>query len=137
MPREGIFAKVLTGGKRIGGKGFYYPPTVLTDIPKNSPAYTEEIFGPVALLFRVRDIGEAVRLANDTVFGLAGSAWTNSEEEKNYFIEHLDVGSVFINGMVVSDPRLPFGGIKQSGYGRELSSFGIREFVNIKTVWLR
>jgi succinate-semialdehyde dehydrogenase / glutarate-semialdehyde dehydrogenase len=127
-------AILLTGGKKLEGAGNFYQPTVLANIPENSPAYSEEIFGPVALLFRVNDIDEAIQLANATSFGLGASAWTNNERERNQFIDNLEAGCVFINGMVASDPRLPFGGIKSSGYGRELGEFGIREFVNIKTV---
>jgi succinate-semialdehyde dehydrogenase/glutarate-semialdehyde dehydrogenase len=130
-------AQVRTGGKRLDRPGYYYAPTVLTNIPKDSPAYCEELFGPVALLFRARNIDEALQLANDTAFGLGSSAWTNDEAERARFIDELQAGLVFINGMVASDPRLPFGGVKHSGYGRELSVYGIREFVNIKTVWIQ
>lgn len=128
-------ARVLTGGKPRSGAGNYYPVTVLTDIPKGSPAYSEELFGPVACLFRVKDIEEAISVANDTRFGLGASVWTNDEKERQRFISDLDAGMVFINRMVASDPRLPFGGVKQSGHGRELGgAHGIREFTNIKTV---
>jgi succinate-semialdehyde dehydrogenase/glutarate-semialdehyde dehydrogenase len=135
-------AKILTGGRRAElasefERGNFYQPTVLTDIPKDCPAYRDEIFGPVASLFRVRGLDEAIELANSTSFGLGSAAWTNDHQEQERLIEELEAGSVFINGMVASDPRLPFGGIKNSGYGRELSHFGIREFTNIKTVWIK
>jgi len=130
-------AVVLTGGKKIEGPGSFYEPTVLANIPHDSPAYCEELFGPVALLFRVNSIDEAIKLANSTSFGLGAAAWTNDEQERARFIDELEAGCVFINSMVASDPRLPFGGIKNSGYGRELGEFGIREFVNIKTVWIK
>jgi succinate-semialdehyde dehydrogenase/glutarate-semialdehyde dehydrogenase len=128
-------ARLLTGGKPLQGVGNFYPPTVLADIPKGSPAYSEELFGPVACLFRVKNVDEAIAVANDTRFGLGASAWTNDKEERDRFINDLDAGMVFINRMVASDPRLPFGGVKQSGHGRELGgACGIREFTNIKTV---
>jgi succinate-semialdehyde dehydrogenase/glutarate-semialdehyde dehydrogenase len=129
-------ARVLTGGKPLPGPGFFYAPTVLADIPKNSPAYREELFGPVASLFVVKDLDEAIRTANDSRFGLGASAWTNDAVERERLINELESGMVFINKMVSSDPRLPFGGVKQSGHGRELGPFGIREFANIKTVWI-
>ena len=130
-------ARVLTGGKPLDRPGSFYAPTVLTDIPKDSPAYKEEFFGPVASIFRVKDIDEAIELANDSRFGLGASAWTNDPAETERFINELEAGMVFLNKMVASDPRLPFGGVKYSGHGRELSEHGIREFVNIKTVWIQ
>ena len=129
--------KILTGGQRLEGGGNFYLPTILTDIPADSPGYREEFFGPVALLFRVQNLDEALFIANDTSFGLGASGWTEDAREQERLIEEIEAGSVFINGMVKSDPRLPFGGIKRSGYGRELSIQGIHEFVNLKTVWIR
>jgi succinate-semialdehyde dehydrogenase/glutarate-semialdehyde dehydrogenase len=130
-------AKVLTGGKPADRPGSFYLPTVLTNIPEDSPAYREELFGPVASIFRVKDIDEAIRVANDTRFGLGASAWTNDKAEQERFINGLEAGMVFINQMVFSDPRVPFGGVKRSGVGRELSTYGIREFTNVKTVWVK
>jgi succinate-semialdehyde dehydrogenase/glutarate-semialdehyde dehydrogenase len=127
-------AKLVLGGKRIERAGFFYEPTVLTDIPPDSPAAREEIFGPVASFFRAADAAEAIRIANDSSFGLGASAWTNDASEQQLFASELEAGMVFINSMVASDPRLPFGGAKRSGFGRELGVDGIREFVNIKTV---
>lgn len=129
-------ARVLTGGKKIDGRGNFFEPTVLVDLDLRAPVSCEEIFGPVAMLFRVANIDEAIQVANATPFGLGSAAWTNDAAEQARFIDGLEAGSVFINGMVASDPRLPFGGVKHSGYGRELAEFGIREFVNIKTVWI-
>jgi succinate-semialdehyde dehydrogenase/glutarate-semialdehyde dehydrogenase len=129
-------ASLLTGGHPLKGKGNYYAPTVLTNIPKDSPAYGEEFFGPVASIFRVKDQDEAIRVANDVRFGLGASAWTQDEKERERFINELEAGMVFINKMVASDPRIPFGGVKHSGHGRELGALGIREFVNAKTVWI-
>jgi len=129
-------ARVLTGGHRIDRTGFFYAPTVLVDIPKDSPAYREELFGPVASVFYVDDLDQAIAQANDTRYGLGSAAWTTDAYEQNRLIDELEAGLVFINGMVASDPRLPFGGVKKSGYGRELGVVGIREFVNIKTVWV-
>ncbi len=140
-------AKILTGGKRVGERGYFYAPTILINVIKGMPAYDEEIFGPVASVIVVHDEDEAVQVANDSRFGLGASVWTGPVETHNNgdacnaslqkIISQIEAGCVFINGLVKSDPRLPFGGIKKSGYGRELGSYGIKEFVNIKTVWIR
>jgi len=129
-------ARVLTGGQPLDRPGNFYAPTVLTDIPEDSPAYKEELFGPVACVFRAKDVDDAIRIANDSRFGLGASAWTDDPQERQRFIDDLESGMVFINRMVASDPRIPFGGVKWSGHGRELGVHGIREFTNIKTVWI-
>jgi succinate-semialdehyde dehydrogenase/glutarate-semialdehyde dehydrogenase len=129
-------ARVIAGGNRLPGPGNYFAPTVLTDIPRESPAYKDELFGPVASVFRVKGVEEALRIANDSTFGLGASVWTNDDAERTQLIAGLETGQVFVNAMVASDPRVPFGGVKRSGYGRELSTHGIREFVNAKTVWI-
>jgi len=129
-------AKVLVGGKRLEQPGYYYAPTIVANVPPQSAVAREEIFGPVAMVFRVRDADEAIAIANGTTFGLGASVWTSDASERERFIKRIEAGAVFVNGMVKSDPRLPFGGVKASGYGRELSEFGIREFVNVKTVWI-
>jgi len=129
-------ARVLTGGERLAGKGYFYRPTVLTNVTAEMPAFREETFGPVAAVVRVRDADEAVDVANDSAYGLGASIWTGDAALGERLARRIEAGSVFVNGMVASDPRLPFGGIKRSGYGRELSAFGAREFTNIQTIWI-
>jgi len=130
-------ATLALGGKPRDGAGWFYEPTVLTDVPEHAPAFCEETFGPLAAIVRAKDTSDAIRLANATRFGLGASAWTRDSAEMERFAREVDAGSVFVNAIVASDPRFPFGGIKASGYGRELSAFGIREFVNIKTVRIK
>jgi succinate-semialdehyde dehydrogenase/glutarate-semialdehyde dehydrogenase len=130
-------ARLHCGGRRATPDGAFFPPTVLTDIPREAPAYGEELFGPVGCVFVAADLDDAIRIANDTRFGLGASAWTTDPAEQERFARELEAGSVFVNDMVVSDPRFPFGGIKSSGYGRELSDVGLREFTNVKTVRIR
>ncbi|MEO8505639.1 MAG: NAD-dependent succinate-semialdehyde dehydrogenase [Acidobacteriota bacterium] len=129
-------ARLVTGGSSLDRPGNFYAPTVLADIPEGAPAFAEELFGPVASLFRVNDLDEAIALANHERFGLGASAWSQDPAEQARLIQEVEAGSVFLNGMVKSDPRLPFGGIKRSGFGRELALQGIREFVNVKSVWV-
>jgi succinate-semialdehyde dehydrogenase/glutarate-semialdehyde dehydrogenase len=129
-------ARLVTGGKPLPGPGFYYPPTLLTDIPEGAPAHREEFFGPVALLFRVRDVDDAVRIANDSPFGLGGSAWTRDRAEQERFVNEVETGMMYVNKFTESTPEVPFGGAKNSGYGRELAEYGPRSFVNAKTVWI-
>jgi succinate-semialdehyde dehydrogenase / glutarate-semialdehyde dehydrogenase len=130
-------ARLLTGGKPLDRPGAFYPPTVLTDIPEGSPAHHEEFFGPVALLWRARDVDDAIRIANDSPFGLGGSAWTQDAAEQKRFVEEVETGMIYINHFTDSAPAVPFGGAKNSGYGRELAEFGPRAFVNAKTVWVQ
>lgn len=130
-------ARILTGGKKLNRPGFFYAPTVLTDIPKGSPAHSEELFGPVASVFRAKHLDDAICIANDTRFGLGASVWTNDDRERDRLIAEIESGMVFVNRMVASDPRLPFGGVKWSGYGRELGAHGIREFTDIKAVCIK
>jgi succinate-semialdehyde dehydrogenase / glutarate-semialdehyde dehydrogenase len=130
-------AKLLTGGKPLGGAGNYYPPSVLAEIPKSAPAYYEELFGPVALLFRAKDLDDAIAIANDSSFGLGGSAWTQDAAEAERLANEVETGMMYINKVTASTPEVPFGGTKNSGYGRELASFGTLTWVNAKTVWMQ
>jgi succinate-semialdehyde dehydrogenase/glutarate-semialdehyde dehydrogenase len=129
-------ARIVLGGKPIEGPGYFYEPTILSDVTPDMPVFREETFGPAAAIIRARDTDHAIELANDSEFGLGGNLWTRDLERARELAGRIESGAVFINGMTASDPRLPFGGVKRSGYGRELSSFGIREFVNIQTVWI-
>jgi succinate-semialdehyde dehydrogenase / glutarate-semialdehyde dehydrogenase len=130
-------ARLLLGGEIPPGKGSFYPPTVLADVRPGMPAYNEELFGPVASIFTAQDEADAVRLANDSIFGLGAAVFTNDTARGERIARELDAGCTFVNTLVASDPRMPFGGIKESGYGRELGTYGIREFVNIKTVYVK
>ena len=129
-------ARVVVGGAPLPGRGYFYQPTLLVDVTLEMPALREELFGPVAVLVRVADQEAAIAMANATAFGLGANLWTRDVERAQVLASRIEAGSVFVNGMVASDPRLPFGGVKRSGYGRELSAFGIREFVNVQTVWI-
>jgi len=129
-------ARLHTGGKPLGGPGSFYPPTLLTDIPDGSPGHDEELFGPVALVWRARDVDDAIRIANDSDLGLGGSAWTTDPAEQERFTTEVDTGMIYINHFTESTPEVPFGGTKNSGYGRELAEYGPKSFVNAKTVWI-
>jgi succinate-semialdehyde dehydrogenase/glutarate-semialdehyde dehydrogenase len=129
-------ARVLTGGRSFTGQGYFYEPTVITDVTPGMPVFYEETFGPVAAIVRAPDERQAIELANRSQYGLSCNLWTRNIEKARSMAAQIETGSCFINGMTTSDPRLPFGGIKQSGFGRELSVFGIREFVNIQTIWI-
>jgi succinate-semialdehyde dehydrogenase/glutarate-semialdehyde dehydrogenase len=129
-------ARVVLGGKPSKGKGYFYEPSIVSGVTSEMPLFREETFGPVAAVIRARNTEDAIEMANDSEFGLGGNLWTRNIERGRALARHIESGGVFINGMTTSDPRLPFGGIKHSGYGRELSTFGIREFVNIQTVWI-
>ncbi len=129
-------ARLLAGGRPVAGKGFFYEPTALADVPRSARAFSEEVFGPVALVFRVKDLAEAIELANATPYGLGSSVWTRDPAEQARFVDELEAGMTFVNAIVASDPRLPFGGVKRSGYGRELARDGLLSFVNRKAVWI-
>jgi len=126
----------VLGGRPSNGKGYFYEPSIVSGVTSEMPLFREETFGPVAAVIRARNAEDAIKLANDSEFGLGGNLWTGNIDRGRALARHIESGGVFINGMTTSDPRLPFGGIKHSGYGRELSIFGIREFVNIQTIWI-
>ncbi|OEU54969.1 MAG: hypothetical protein BA871_00210 [Desulfuromonadales bacterium C00003096] len=130
-------AELILGGQPLPQAGYYYPPTILAGVAPGMPAYDQELFGPVAAVIRVFDEAQALAVANDTPFGLGASIWSGDSQRAEALAAEIEAGAVFVNGMVKSDPRLPFGGIKESGYGRELADYGIREFVNVQTVWVR
>ena len=129
-------ARIITGGRDVDGPGFYFAPTVVADVVRGMPMFDEETFGPAAAVTPVKDDDEAVAVANDSQFGLGANIWTRDVDHAARLASRLEAGMVFVNGMVASDPRLPFGGVKRSGYGRELSAFGIHEFVNVQTLWI-
>jgi succinate-semialdehyde dehydrogenase/glutarate-semialdehyde dehydrogenase len=129
-------ARLVTGGNRPERAGYYYQPTILADVTSGMPVYSQETFGPVVSLITARDEADAIRIANDSEFGLGGCVWTRNPERGENVARKVESGAMFVNGMTKSDPRLPFGGIKRSGYGRELAGYGIREFVNVKTIWI-
>jgi len=130
-------ARLLCGGKKIDGPGAFYPPTVLAGVTKGMAVYSEETFGPVSAIIPVKDTEETIAVANDSEFGLGGSVWSRDVKKAEAVARRIETGAMFVNGMTKSDPRLPFGGVKKSGYGRELSHYGIKEFVNIKTIWVK
>jgi acyl-CoA reductase-like NAD-dependent aldehyde dehydrogenase len=129
-------ARIVLGGKNADRPGFFFEPTVIVDVNDAMPVFRDETFGPVAAIVRARDADHAIELANDSIFGLGGALWTGDVERGKALAARIESGAVFVNGMTASDPRLPFGGIKHSGYGRELSYLGIREFMNVQTVWV-
>ena len=130
-------AEIVTGGERLDSKSWFYKPTLITNVTKGMPVYDEETFGPVSVVIRAKDPDDAIRIANDTIYGLGASIWTQDLELAEKLAAKIEAGAVFVNGMTKSDPRLPFGGTKKSGFGRELSNYGIKEFTNIKTVWIK
>jgi len=127
---------LLCGGRKAEGPGAFYSPTVLSDVRKGMSVYEEETFGPVSAIIPVKDAEEAIAVANDSPFGLGGAVWSKDAGKAEAVARRIETGAMFVNGMTKSDPRLPFGGVKKSGYGRELSHYGIKEFVNIKTIWI-